>query len=93
MRDAAAAGSGEEGVGYSYADPAAARLVHEPLAQEVKSLDALANGHAWQIMTRAVRNAGRPGIASATVSAVDNTLWDLKGKLLDVSVAVLLSRV
>lgn len=81
------------GLGYSYADAAAAHLIHELLAAKVKGLDALATGQAWQAMTRAVRNAGRPGIASSAISAVDNALWDLKAKLLGVSVASLLGLV
>src|SRR5699024_9198839 len=34
-------------------------------------------------MVRAVRNQGRPGIASYAISAVDVALWDLKARLLD----------
>jgi L-alanine-DL-glutamate epimerase-like enolase superfamily enzyme len=33
-------------------------------------------------MWKAVRNAGRPGMASMAISAVDTALWDLKAKLL-----------
>jgi L-alanine-DL-glutamate epimerase-like enolase superfamily enzyme len=41
-------------------------------------------------MGRAVRNAGRPGIAFCAVSAVDQALWDLKARLLGVPLVVLL---
>jgi L-alanine-DL-glutamate epimerase-like enolase superfamily enzyme len=41
-------------------------------------------------MVEQIRNLGRPGIASMAIAAVDNALWDLKGKLLDISVAALL---
>jgi L-alanine-DL-glutamate epimerase-like enolase superfamily enzyme len=41
-------------------------------------------------MARAVRNQGRDGIAAAAISAVDNALWDLKARLLGVSLAALL---
>jgi L-alanine-DL-glutamate epimerase-like enolase superfamily enzyme len=41
-------------------------------------------------MTQALRNNGRPGIASAAVSAVDAALWDLKGRLIGASVVDLL---
>lgn len=81
---------GKEGIGYSYADRAAAQVIADLLAPKIKNTDALATGHAWQAMTRAVRNPGRPGIASMAISAVDNALWDLKGKLLSVSVMELL---
>ncbi|HEX3945043.1 MAG TPA: enolase C-terminal domain-like protein, partial [Rhizomicrobium sp.] len=38
----------------------------------------------------AVRNIGRPGIASCAISAVDIALWDLKAKYIDVALAMLL---
>jgi L-alanine-DL-glutamate epimerase-like enolase superfamily enzyme len=41
-------------------------------------------------MVAAIRNFGRPGIASMAVSAVDVALWDLKAKLLRVSLSRLL---
>ena len=43
-------------------------------------------------MVRAIRNLGRPGICSMAISAVDNALWDLKARLLQLSVADLLGR-
>ena len=39
---------------------------------------------------RQVRNAGRPGIGFCAVSAVDQALWDLKARLLDIPLVVLL---
>jgi L-alanine-DL-glutamate epimerase-like enolase superfamily enzyme len=45
---------------------------------------------AWDAMCRQVRNAGRPGIASTAISAVDAALWDLKARLLGVPLATLL---
>jgi L-alanine-DL-glutamate epimerase-like enolase superfamily enzyme len=43
-------------------------------------------------MVDAVRNIGRPGVASAAIAAVDIAVWDLKAKLLDLSLADLLGR-
>jgi L-alanine-DL-glutamate epimerase-like enolase superfamily enzyme len=34
-------------------------------------------------MVGAIRNVGRPGVASMAIAAVDIALWDLKAKLLD----------
>jgi L-alanine-DL-glutamate epimerase-like enolase superfamily enzyme len=45
---------------------------------------------AWTVMTRAVRNAGRPGVASTAIAALDTALWDLKSRLLDVPLTILL---
>ncbi|HTV87692.1 MAG TPA: enolase C-terminal domain-like protein, partial [Stellaceae bacterium] len=41
---------------------------------------------------RAVRNLGRSGLAATAISAIDTALWDLKAKLLGLSVATLLGR-
>ena len=68
-------------------------LIDESLAPKLIGHDALANGGAWRKMVEQIRNLGRPGIASMAIAAVDNALWDLKGKLLNVSVAALLGMV
>ena len=41
-------------------------------------------------MARALRNVGAPGVGAMALSAVDNALWDLKGRLLGLPVAHLL---
>jgi L-alanine-DL-glutamate epimerase-like enolase superfamily enzyme len=82
----------EEGIGYTYSSSAAARVIHELLAPAIQRLDALAIPMAWAAMRRALRNVGEPGIAFNALSAVDNALWDLKGKLLDLPVVELLGR-
>src|SRR5438874_4586443 len=81
---------GRRGLGYTYADPAAARLIDELLADVVRGRDAMAVPAAWEAMVRAVRNAGRAGIAAMAISAVDSALWDLKAKLLDMPLVTLL---
>lgn len=81
---------GKTGLGYSYADTATAQLIDQSLAPKLKDHDALAIGGAWQKMIEEIRNLGRPGISSMAIAAVDNALWDLKGKLLNISVAALL---
>lgn len=81
---------GRVGFGYTYADKATATLIHEKLLPEVAGKDPLALNARWLDMARAIRNLGRPGIASMAISAADAALWDLKGKLLDASVADLL---
>ncbi|HYH19754.1 MAG TPA: enolase C-terminal domain-like protein [Azospirillum sp.] len=87
-----AGAGGREGLGYGYADTATARLIAGLLAGRVRGIDAMDTNRAWTVMTEAVRNLGRPGIAAMAVSAVDVALWDLKGKLLDRPVADLLGR-
>jgi L-alanine-DL-glutamate epimerase-like enolase superfamily enzyme len=84
---------GKSGFGYTYADSATAVLIRDKLAALLLKCDALAIGARWRDMTRAIRNLGRPGIASMAISAVDMALWDLKAKLLDVPLAALLGSV
>jgi len=83
---------GETGLGWTYASGAAAELVEGPLARAVADIDPMATSAAWSAMNHAVRNIGRPGLAWEAISAVDLALWDLKGKLLGVSVADLAGR-
>ena len=45
---------------------------------------------AWIAMVQAIRNLGRPGVASMAISAIDNALWDLKARLLDLPLVKLL---
>jgi L-alanine-DL-glutamate epimerase-like enolase superfamily enzyme len=85
-----ATAGGHTGLGYSYADTATAQLIHDRLADAVRGRDALDVPGAWVAMTRAVRNLGRPGVASMAISAVDSALWDLKARLLDLPLVSLL---
>jgi L-alanine-DL-glutamate epimerase-like enolase superfamily enzyme len=82
-----------ESLGYTYADTATAKLIDDKLAGVVKGRDALAVADCWHAMVRSIRNLGRPGIASMAISAVDNALWDLKARLLDVPLVRLLGQV
>ena len=78
-----ASADGVRGTGWTYAPKAAATLVRELLAPVVVGSDALDIPGTSQAMIRALRNAGRPGMASYAVSAVDVALWDLKARLLE----------
>jgi len=81
---------GTTGVGYSYANRATAVLIGDTLAGVVQGRDALDVTGAWDAMVAAIRNLGRPGISSMAIAAVDNALWDLKARLLDVPLVRLL---
>jgi L-alanine-DL-glutamate epimerase-like enolase superfamily enzyme len=86
-------GGGSSGTGYSYADQAAAGLIRDLLSGEVEGRSAMDVSGCWTAMVRAIRNLGRPGIASMAIAAVDIALWDLKAKLLDVPLVELLGGV
>ncbi len=81
------------GIGYTYADVAAARLIESTLREVVVGIEAMAVPAAWEAMVRRIRNLGRPGICSAAIAAVDIALWDLKARLLGLPLAVLLGPV
>src|SRR3954468_10798372 len=68
---------GRTGIGYTYGGTAVATLVESEFASLVKGADALAPAATWRRMFAAIRNAGRPGVGSMAVSAVDIALWDL----------------
>ena len=83
---------GQTGLGYTYAPAAAGKLVEEKLAAVVEGADAVAPAEAWEKMGRALRNAGRPGVGSMALAAVDCALWDLKARLLGVALVDALPR-
>src|SRR5690625_6620130 len=74
---------GRSGTGFTYGPPACAAVVRDTLADVVIETDAFDVPAGRGAMVRAVRNQGRPGIASYATSAVDIALWDLKARLLD----------
>ncbi len=81
---------GVTGIGYSYANRATAVLVADTLARAAEGRDAFDISRTWQAMVAAIRNLGRPGASSMAIAAVDNALWDLKARLLDVPLVQLL---
>jgi L-alanine-DL-glutamate epimerase-like enolase superfamily enzyme len=84
---------GEKGIGYSYADVATGKLVESLLSDVMKGINAFDVPGAHDFMLHKIRNLGRPGITSMAISAVDNALWDLKARLLGVSLLDLLGAV
>jgi L-alanine-DL-glutamate epimerase-like enolase superfamily enzyme len=83
----------QTGIGYTYGSPASATLARSTLADAVAGRDAMAVAGSWEAMVEACRNAGRPGVASMAISAVDVALWDLKARLLGLPLVTLLDAV
>jgi L-alanine-DL-glutamate epimerase-like enolase superfamily enzyme len=86
------AACGIAGLGYSFADVRTAGLIDTLLKPGIVGHNPLNIPQRWTAMVRKIRNLGRPGICSMAISAVDNALWDLKARLLHLSVADLLGR-
>jgi L-alanine-DL-glutamate epimerase-like enolase superfamily enzyme len=78
------------GLGYTYAPRAAACVVDDTLRSHVIGADPMQTGEIWAAMVHSIRNQGRAGVVSCAISAVDIALWDLRARLLGVSLAVLL---
>jgi L-alanine-DL-glutamate epimerase-like enolase superfamily enzyme len=69
------------GLGWTYGPVATAGVVADLLAGAIRgrSVHDLPGIH--EAMRRAVRNAGRPGVCSLAISAIDCALWDLKARV------------
>ncbi len=83
-------GGGLESLGYGYGSPAAARVIATELAEELRDRSALDIPAISDALSRRLRNVGRSGIGSTAIAALDVALWDLKARLLGVSLLDLL---
>lgn len=81
---------GHIGFGYTYASVAAAIIIEDLLKPVIEGANVFGVPKLQADLILAVRNQGNAGLAMMAVSAVDVALWDLKAKLLNVSLAALL---
>jgi L-alanine-DL-glutamate epimerase-like enolase superfamily enzyme len=79
-----------QGLGYTYADTSTAILIRDVLQSHIVGADAFSVRTNWEHMVHVIRNLGRPGICSMAIAAVDTAAWDLKARLLNVSLVTLL---
>lgn len=81
------------GIGWTYGPAAITETITSLLAPVVRDAGVLDPPAAHERMCRAVRNAGRPGMCSMAISAVDCALWDLKARRLGLPLHHLLGAV
>jgi L-alanine-DL-glutamate epimerase-like enolase superfamily enzyme len=80
------------GLGYTYCDVSSAHVA-EFLIREVASGKSAFSIPAIHLeLERKVRNMGRPGLVSCAISAIDTALWDLKAKLVQLPLMLLLGQ-
>lgn len=80
------------GLGWTYADASCVPLIHHTLAPVVTGQNLLDVSACWSLMQRRIRNLGRPGLVSCSLSAVDIALWDAAARSLGLPVSTLLGR-
>lgn len=81
---------GVNGLGYTYASRAVVLLIMDYLAPAITGVSASDIAAAMRRMQRATRNLGVTGQVAYAISAIDTALWDLKARLLGVSLAELM---
>jgi len=84
---------GVTAMGYTYADAATATAADKLVKEIVIGSDPLRHGETLQKMLRSIRNMGETGIAMMAVSAIDNALWDLCARLVELPLVSLLGQV
>ena len=80
-------------LGYTYADAGTAAVARKLLEEVVLGSNPFCHAATLQQMLRNIRNLGETGIAMMAVSAIDNAIWDLRARLLDIPLVSLLGQV
>lgn len=85
-------GGGQTGLGYTYTDASVVGLITGKLAEATHDHDAMDSLGAWRTMQRAVRKHGPRGTGGDRYLRRECAVWDLKARLLDMPLALLLGR-
>jgi L-alanine-DL-glutamate epimerase-like enolase superfamily enzyme len=82
-----------KGLGYTYADAGTAAAADKLLKSVVLHSDPFRHAETLQRMLHQIRNLGETGIAMMAVSALDNALWDLRARLVNLPLVSFLGQV
>lgn len=82
--------SGHVGWGEGYGPAGVIKAGVEHLAQFIIGMNPLENETIWSTMYRRTLDYARRGVLVSAISAIDVALWDLKGKVLDQPVYMLM---
>ena len=74
---------GTWGLGISIASGPVCAIINDHFSEILVGQNPMATEKLWDIMRRSSSPHGTAGVASYAISAVDNAIWDLKGKLLN----------
>src|SRR2546421_1600625 len=88
-----ATGANKKGFGYTYGDVSVAYFIDGVLKKMVTGEDLMQIPFINQSMMRAIRNNGTCGLSMMALSAVDNALWDLKARVLNLPLCNLIGKV
>jgi len=80
----------ETGLGYTYGNKGLRDFIGDLIKKGAVDEDAFQIEKIWGKLVRLIRNEGRTGEGSMAIAAIDNALWDLKAKLLNVPLGYLL---
>ncbi len=80
------------GLGWTYSSAAASAVITGELAAVVTGRDPFDIAGAWSAMHRHCRNFGTRGLVMQALSAVDIALWDLKSRLCDEPLPMMLGQ-
>ncbi|HTW44350.1 MAG TPA: enolase C-terminal domain-like protein [Acidobacteriaceae bacterium] len=84
---------GKCALGYTYGNDGVAAQASKLLREVVTGSNPFEHARTRQKMLQYIRNEGETGIAMMAISAIDNALWDLCARILDVPLVLLLGQV
>ena len=82
--------AGKSGLGYTYANESICHFIIQILKPLLTGKNAMDITRIFGDMCMAIRNEGQAGMAYMAISAVDNALWDLKAKILELPLCCLI---